>query len=475
MSALLLAALSALLCGATSSPTGTAPSPGNAASIASAPTPARGTLSLGTAREVEAARGETISLEQAFRAALEGSRDLEAARDRAVEATIDIDRAWSTLRPGVAIVGSLTRNDKEVRFPQPDGNERIVQELYQPQASASFRQVIFQGQALPTLRALRELRAATDLDRDRLRTELLYTVATAFYSGIALQGSVDLAKRQVADTVEYLEVVKARHELEAANRLDLLRAQIDHRGAIEELRIAEASLASVKVALGTLIGRPHDEGDYMLVQPEETLPLTVDVELAEAIENRADLAAFERQIAAADHLVTAARMAFLPSLDLSASARYSPSTSYLRDDRFTWLATMNLTVPIYQGGQRRQQLDSARLRVRQAKRARDSLADRVRQEVIQARLELDSASAQLERLEGTSELATESLELARARYEVGAATSLEVTDATSRAFLAETQVVMGKLELDMAILSLARAMGMLEELTGLDEETDPTL
>ncbi len=436
-----------------------------------ATTTARTTLSFGTARQVETARGETITLDQAFRAALDGSRDLEAARDRIVEAHVDIDRAWSTLRPGAYLTGSLTRNDKEVRFPQPDGGERIVQELYQHQLGASLRQVVFQGQALPTIRALRRLRESTELERERLRAEVLYAVATAFYSALALQGSLEIAERQLEGTASHLEVVRARHELEAANRLDLLRAEIDHRNAVEDLRITQASLASVKVALATLIGRPHDEGDYTVVRPDEpdAGDMKIDAALEVARDKRADLAALDRQVTAADHLVTAARMAFLPSLDLSANARYSAVTGFLRDDNITWLATLNLTLPIYQGGQRRQQLQSAKLRVRQTQRARDNLADRMRQEVIQARLDLDAATAQLERLEGTSELARESLELARARFEVGAATSLEVTDATNRAFLAETQVLRGRLDLDMAVLTLGRAVGILEEAAGFDD------
>jgi outer membrane protein len=447
-----------------------APAPAAAGISPSASVPVPG-LSFGTARPVDDARGETLTLEQAFRAALLGSRDLEGARDRLVEAAIDLDRAWSTLRPNVVAVGALTRNDREVVFVQPDGTERVTQQLYQPGVSLSARQALFQGQALPTLRALRESQAATALQNERLRTEVLHAVATTFYSALALQDTVTVFERQLEDTARHLEVVEARFEVEATNRVDLLRAQIDQRSAAEDLRVAQASLASVKVALGTLIGRPHDEGDYRVVRPEAppTEVLAADEAVATAYAERPDLAAVERQVVAADHLITAARMAFLPALDLNVSARYSPVISFLRDDRFTWQATVNLTVPIYQGGLNRQRLESAHVRMRQAQRARDSLADRVRQEVLQARLDLETAAAQLERLEGTATLAEETLDLVRARYEAGVATSLEVTDATTRNFLTQAQVLRGRLDLEMAVLSLARAMGMFDEVAGVSE------
>ncbi len=432
-------------------------------------TAARPGLAFGTARPVEKARGDVLTLEQAFQAALLGSRDLEAARDRLFEADIDLDRAWSTLRPSASVVASVTRHDEEVRFMQADGTERLVQRLYQPNISASLRQNIFQGSAAPTLRAVREVRAATKLDERHLRTEVLYAVAGVFYSALAMQDGLRLAERQLEDTAAHLDVVRARVEFDAANRLDLLRAQTDHRAAAEDVRVARSSLDSLKIALATLIGRPRDEGEFNLASPE---PLTVEQPAPEqavrsAIEERDDLASLDQRVTAADHLVTASRMAFLPSLDLAGSARYSPVATFLRDDQLTWQAVLSLNIPIYQGRLRRQQLESAHVRARQARRARESLEDRVRQEVLQGYLSLETATAQLERLSGTAELAKEMLELARARYEVGAATSLDVTDATTRAFVAETQVLGARLDLDMAVLSLARALGAFDELADL--------
>ncbi len=443
---------------------------GSAAGQGAGPQGALGGSGLGSARPNPRAAAPVLTLRDALAAALEGSRDLLLAQDRLKLARTEIRRGWAAFKPRALLRGSLIRNDKEIVFAVPDPetgkvHERVAQDLWQAGAAFSISQPLFSGPALPTLWALEAQADATRLSNQELRAQVLHAVAQSFYAALALQETVEVAERHVADTGTHLEATRARFEAGEVSKVALLRAEIDRATAEQDLTASRAALASAKAALGVLIGRPRDAGPFHLRRPPapELPPEATQAAAETALVRRPAIRAAERRMEAAEHLVTASWLAFLPSLDLSIDGRFSDVTGFLRDDKLTWAATLSLSIPLYDGGLRYAEIQRAHIQRHQAQLEREHLLDQIRLEVEQAQLNLRSAAANLEKAESTARLARENYELLQARFTAGLATSLDVTDSSAQKFAAETEVVRQQLELDLATLALARALGLFEE------------
>lgn len=421
-----------------------------------------------TAVENRFALGDELTLRQCFEAALAGSRTLLLSKERLLSAENDIRRGWSAVKPSVYVRGSLTRYDKSISF----GGGQTVRPLWDYSASGTLTETIFNGQSIPALQALHALRDATELNNEQTRTDVLYAVASVFYSTLALQQGVDVAKRQVEDTTAHYEATKARFDVGEVSKVDLLRAEIDRSTAEEDLVAAKSGYESSKIALAILVGRPTDAGPFTLAEPKapDLEKLKAPEAVKSALQNRPDLAAANKQVLASQHYVTAAWLAFLPTLDFSFNTNYQQATVF--SDAFSWSATLNLTIPIYDAGQRYVAIQAANIQERQAQLAVDGLKDTIRKDVLQARLDMQTAAANLQKAQDTARLAVENADLVKARFDAGLATSLDVTDASTTRFQAEVDVVRQRLNLQLSMLSLARSMGILSEAAQLAPPTE---
>ena len=428
-----------------------------------------------TARPSAHVRGATLTLSDALRGAAEGSRDLLLASTQLRLAEVDIARGWSAIKPKASVQGVLTRNDKEISFTVPKEDlsgleKRIVQSLWQQGASATIAQPLFNGQAIPGILSLYDQRDATVQQHAQLRQELLYGVARAFYSVLALQESAAVAQAQVETTQAHLEVATLRLEAKRVPQVAVTQARLDVAMAESDLAAAETALAQAKHSLAGLIGRPHDAGEFTLQRPPPpTDPLEGISDPAALLAQRGDLRARELQIVAADRMVQAAWMRFVPNLDMVFSARWSEVSGFLRSDNLTWLVNFTFSWPLYDGGLRYAEIEAARLRRRQAQLELEAQRDRVTQELRAAQLELEAAATRQLRAEQVASLARENLAQVQARIDAEVATPLDLTDATQRRFGAEVEVSRRRLELELATLALAKALGLFEEVaTKLD-------
>ena len=86
-------------------------------------------------------------------------------------------------------------------------------------------------------------------------------------------------------------------------------------------------------------------------------------------------------------------------------------------------------------------------------------ANKARDDVRRAALDVESARASLVKAEEQAAVAREAMEQAEKAHAAGAATTLEVADATTASANADLGLVAAGLEADLAQLRLARAAG----------------
>lgn len=239
-------------------------------------------------------------------------------------------------------------------------------------------------------------------------------------------------------------------------RAERLRAEVALAEADRDVQQAESDEQLARLALSATLAMDVE------IMPETPLfkvpPLApVDSFKAAARDRNPILARLASEQARARQGIDATRGEFLPSLGLFAQREL-----YTHDLTITqpvWAAGVQLSLPLFQGGQRFARLAGARAQARQVELLRIRAQRDIELLVEQRYRQVEQARIQLTSLEATRTLAEESLRAQQLAFAAGLATSLDVVDAEQA--LARVQLGMFKAlhDADVSLAALLESIG----------------
>ena len=402
--------------------------------------------------------GPVLPLQDALRAARDQSPDLAVTLERVVQAQNNIQRAWAAIQPTLTgnasytynSVGSILFNGTGIAE-GPHGAEA---------ASLNFAWSFFNLRAFPALATARQQVEVARLTETQQRRELLLQVAANYYSGLALRELAQVSYRQARATHDHARDAEARYAAGIVQLSAALRARIDALRADQEARRAQFAYAAAKSQIAALLDRRDTAFE---LAPPPTPPEELKGEwktmLDLALRDRPELAAARANEEIAARLKTDAWAQFLPTLALTANARYADPATTFTGDKGTWAVALALTLPLYDGGFRYVALKDADSTVRQAKAQTRSTVARIEDELRRAQIDLDSARALRDEADQTLLAARENERLIKAQFDAGTATQVEVSDAESALFQSESNALQQRLSVQIAALRVAKAVG----------------
>jgi outer membrane protein TolC len=296
------------------------------------------------------------------------------------------------------------------------------------------------------------------------RDLIVLAVGGAYLQLIATAARMSAAEAQLQTSRAVYQQATDRLNVGLAARIDATRTQVEMQTDQQRLRSLQADLDGQKLRLSRVIGLPLGQ-QFRVAEDFPYMPLTgwtVDQAIDRANRTRADLKAAEAGVRAAESAVRAARAERLPSLDLEADY----GASGLRptaDAHGVFTVSGTLTVPLYQGGRVRGDVEQAEaaLRSRQAELA--NARGQVDQDVRQAFIDLNAAADQVDVARSNVGLAQDTLQQARDRFAAGVADTVEVVQAQQTVVQADDDYIGAVFEHNLAKISLARAMGAAEQ------------
>lgn len=294
-------------------------------------------------------------------------------------------------------------------------------------------------------------------DQRALELAVQADVAATWFTAVALDARLDVARRSLAAAEKILDLIVKRHEAGTASGFDLSR----QRSAVASARASIAALEEQRVrtvnGLAILLGRPPEGFDiaqadfYALAPPQIEAGLPSDLLL-----RRPDLLAAEAALDGADADIRAARAAFFPRIDLAAAltgASLTGGASLLGD------ASASIFTTIFAGGRLRGGLDRAKARQRELVALyRQSILDALG-EVENALAAVNSSALQAEQQAIAAREAERAARLSEIRYESGADDLLAVLDAQRSELGAADGLVQARLDQLTAAVDLFRALG----------------
>ena len=292
---------------------------------------------------------------------------------------------------------------------------------------------------------------------------LLYQaeLATDYFQ---IQG-LDARRQLLVETLESytrnVQLTQNRYDGGVASRGDVALAQTQLETARALLVDLEIPRAQYEHALAVLTGRPPSAlsiGDMPNQSPPPAFPIGLPSTL---LERRPDIAAAERQVAAANEQVGVATAALYPSLTLSASG--GSQTAAILDlltwpSRF-WSVGPQLAQTLFDSGRRR-----AQVTITQA--SYDATVANYRQTVLTSFQEVEDNLAELRILgqeadivDGAVKFAQQSLEISTDQYRGGLTNYLQVITAQTSALQNQLAAVDILTRRKVASVSLIQALG----------------
>lgn len=215
-------------------------------------------------------------------------------------------------------------------------------------------------------REAESVRAQLAASEDELAAERLSIEAEVAADYFNLR-SLDEQSRLLNDTAQAdaktLELTQNRHRSGIADQLDVDEAETQFKAAQAQIPAVDLQRAQMRHALAVLCGQPV--GAFALTPGaavSTNLPAIPAAVPSEWLQRRPDVAAAERNMAAANASVGVAVGAFYPSVSLNGMAGFESisASTWFDWPSHLWAVGPTLTLPLFTGGQLRAQLASAK-------------------------------------------------------------------------------------------------------------------
>ena len=381
-------------------------------------------------------------LQSLIETALKNNRDLRISVARVEEARALYGIARADRLPSMNVNASRPETQTpQALLPQGiAGAEEVRSRRADVNLGLLACEIEFWGRVASLSEAARASFYATEQAQRAFELSLIADVADADFSLRELTERVVLAEQAVTARTESLSLISKRREVGLASEFDLLSAQ----GALESARAELAALSRAKsqaenflrLLLGAeaaVSGQPASLGQSAIVaELAPGLP-------AEVLLNRPDVLAAEQRLIAANANIGAARAAFFPRIALTGSfGSASTSLSGLFESNSTaWTFMPSLSLPIFSGGRNIANLDLANARKIAAVADYEKTIQQAFREVADALSALDALRTQTQALEALENTQSKRLEIAKARYQAGVVSLLEVLDSQRELFAAQ--------------------------------------
>lgn len=413
-----------------------------------------------------------LTLDEAVATSLKFNPQVDIATEQCVQGQGIYTQARSGYLPRVNVGADVSR--QYFKDLQPKDEDTVGR------GSVSLSQLIYDfGRTTGAIDSSRFSLQASEASLHQLMQDVVLDARAAFYSVLEKDRLVGVSKEAVSNYEQQLYRARRYYEAGVRTRIDVTNAQVNLSNTNLELVQAEANLQSARVALENVLGVRPNQGNYVLVSNEGSLeqlaankppmPDSLDVLLATAFANRADVRQVDLLVKASQSDITVAKSGYFPSID--ATGRYDDYETDLVNLNDQWTLGVGLTWEIFSGFQTEGELVEARARYRELKGSLRELQLAITREVTDSYLRAEENRKAVDLAHETLGLASENLELAEGRYKAGLNDILEYNDAQLNLTTAQSNLVTTYYAYLTALARIENATGLTNGLTA--EEDDP--
>ncbi len=385
-----------------------------------------------------------------------------AARSQAVQSAYERDKVFASMMPEINLdYGINRRRDAKLGI-----GGSVIRTKESRTASLSVRQPLYTGgRASNQLKIATIAQAAGGIGVHISREALIYDLAQAYFTVLKAEADLDTVTERLTGMRKQAEAANARVRVGADVRASALRIESEVAALEAERVAAENALENARENLALLTG---DRTRITLGAPPQLDKIAhLANPVAAALTARADLNLIEGEVQAARYGIKFTQGTFLPFVDLTGTYQQqsqSPSLSFVPDEDAS--VGLNVTWNLYNGGEDRAERARARAVYTEKQLDYDRLKREITAQVEQALREVQATDRRTAAFSRAMESATENHRIVAETYKAGAATYLDVIDASTNLGDARRNLINARHDHSLALLGLAQATGQLVTLVG---------
>ena len=294
--------------------------------------------------------------------------------------------------------------------------------------------------------------------------DLIYAVKFSYYAYLAVAENVNVQEEAVRRSDEQLKLIQSKFDLGSAAKSDVLKQKVQVGNDRLALLSAENSVITAKADLAYTIGiNPTREVEFSKTYNPRTYDGTVEDALRYGLSNQPGYLSAEKSVDASNHSLRAAKAAYLPTLGASAGLGWSDGT---RGDTVTFnFSSRSASIgigaswSIFDGFYRERSVSAAKIQRNNALAQAAETRNLVALQVKTAYYDIENAEEKSRVSQETVEAATEDLSITQEKYNLGAATILDLLESQVASKNAQVSLIRAGFDLNLAVARLDKAMG----------------
>ncbi|UEG51238.1 TolC family protein [Ferruginibacter lapsinanis] len=240
-----------------------------------------------------------------------------------------------------------------------------------------------------------------------------------------LQQSIDLSKKQ-------LELIQVKKDVGLANNADLFQSQIDLNTRQQDMQTQQLIVAQAKTDLIRLLNIKEDS----VIMIKDSIIIDKNIQLVDvlgSINQNPLLLSLDQQIKINELLEKEVASLRKPALRANTGLNFGRTQSaagqVLLNQSYGPFVGLSLSVPIYSGGAVKRQQQTAGINTRNAKLQKESVLAEYKTATIKTYQSYTSSIDQLKTQQNTYQLSQQLVDLSLQRFQLAAATIIEVREA----------------------------------------------
>ena len=422
--------------------------------------------------QTDSASSQVFSLDQCIKLALEKNATVIGAKNNYRIAKSNVWTGWGAILPQLGSDLGYSRNVKgpaEVTRLNSLGNPYLdtsgvsVTKGYSAGISAS-QSWSLGGYSYYQIKEINASKYSAYNSYQLTRQEFILSVKQAYFNVLQAKMLLGIQQEAQKSAEEQLKIAQTRYDLGSASFSDVLKAKVQYGDVKLALITAENNVPLAKATLNSIMGQNVDtplEVEENLTQP--AFPYSYEDGLAQAAEANPSVQKVEFDYESARAQMGLARSTFFPTFNLRGGYSWNNQNldqiKNIRTRDYNWSFGASISFTIFENFQRKQNLSYAKANLNSIKENYRQTKNDVALQVKQAYIGVQQAQESIGLTNDKLQSAKEDLDLVQEKYNLGAASILDLLDSEVSYKQAESDQVQALYNYNLAVAQFEQAIG----------------
>ena len=378
---------------------------------------------------------QQLSLQDAINMALKKSYDIQIAKN-----VVDINK----INNNIGVAGGLptvtaTASDQEsvVNINQKLNTGIVLSRNGATNnnlnANVTGSMLLYNGyRVVATKKRLEELQKQSEQELNAQIQNTIAIVMVNYYNVVRQQSYIKTLQQSIEVSKKQLEIIETKQSLGLANNANLFQSQIDLNARLQDIQAQQLILAQAKAdLLNAMVANPDSSISIVdTIVVDKNLNL---VEIIAEISKNPQIISLNNQIKINELIEKETAALRQPLVRANAGLNYGRNQSdggqLLLNQSYGPFINLGITIPIYNGSVFKRQQQTANINTQNAKLQKDNVLQQNHTATIKLFKAYTNSLQQLNTQQNTYQLSQQLVQLSLQRFQLAAATIIEVREA----------------------------------------------